>query len=239
MGSITLTNLSAFVEQPERNIVHTYAGLDRMTCVLWGPYNLADQYTPREASPHPEYPWMFVTGSTLRSMGALTAIEVNYAGRMDAPSGNFISETLSSTSVTEKEFSYQQRITSSYTAFIASSSVPGIGVPLITTSGRITTYQSSLASYSIRYLTNTLTIKYVTNNPNLEAPYDKKSGVGIVYQYTAFMGQSAFQYVTDLSTLEMIPEPIIISGLIGSKFTQVLPKWYEKEDSYETRWVFQ
>jgi len=111
MGTITLTNLPAFVEQPERNVVHIQAQLDRMTCVFLGPYNLVDQYTPKKGSPHPEYPWMFVIESTIKSMGALASIEVNYVGRMDAPGNNFVSETLTSVAVTEKEFSYQARIT--------------------------------------------------------------------------------------------------------------------------------
>jgi hypothetical protein len=238
MGSITLTNLPAFVEQPERNIVHTTAALDRMTCVLWGPYWLAAQYTPKKGSPHPEYPWMFVTGSTIKSMGALAAIEVTYAGRTDATSNNFISETLASVAVTEKEFSYQQRNTRSFTISFRSVS-SGFGGAAAVSSGTLTQYQVSLASYSIRYLTNTLTIKYVTNNPQLVAPYKGNFGVGIVYQYTAFMGESAFQWVPDISNLDKIPVGIITTGLIGEQLSQITDKWFEKADSYETRWVFE
>jgi hypothetical protein len=235
MGSITLTNLPAFVEQPERNIVHTQAELDRMTCVFWGPYYLAHQYTPKEGSAHPEYPWMFVTGSTIKSMGALAAIDVNYAGRMDARSDNFVSETLTSVAVTEKEFSYQKRNTRSFTITFKTISSPVTG-PIVVSGGSITNYQTSLASYSIRYLTNTVTIKYVTNNPVLVA--GGSFGTGIVYQYTAFMGESAFQWIADINQLEKIPDGIIITGLVGSQLNQVVPAWFEKQDSYETRWVF-
>ena len=238
MGSITLTNLPAFVEQPERNIVHTQAALDRMTCVFWGPYYLVEQYTPKEGSAHPEYPWMFVTGSTIKSMGALTAIEVAYAGRMDATNNFFISETLSNVAVTEKEFSYQERHNRGFTIFFTTTT-SSIGGPPVVSSGSLTQYQSSLASYSTRYLTNTVTVKYVTNNPAISAAWDGSFGVGIVYQYTAFMGESAFQWVPDLSQLEKIPSGIITTGLIGSQLNQVTPKWYEKADSYETRWVFE
>jgi hypothetical protein len=238
MGSITLTNLPAFVEQPERQITHTFAGLDKMTCVFLGPWYLVDQYTPKEGTPHPDYPFMFAVSSTVKSKGALWEISVDYAGRIDAgANANFISESVITSALTEKEFSYQVRKigqTSLNFTFTSGS----FGASASTTTAVLIQYKISLASYSIRYLTNTVTIKYVTNNPNLIAGYTAPIPVGIKFQYTAFMGQSAFEWVANLNNLDVLPVGIVTSGLVNEQITQIGPSWYEKADSYEERWVF-
>ena len=78
MGSITLTNIPQFFEQPGRNIIQTVGALDRMTVPFLGPYSSDNPFT--KDSPDTLYPLMFCTDVTEKRNGGLKELTVNYAG---------------------------------------------------------------------------------------------------------------------------------------------------------------
>ena len=78
MGSITLTNIAQYIEQPGRNITTAVGELDKMTVPFMGPCYAAVPFA--ENTPDSIYPLMFCTGWSERANGGLKELTVNYAG---------------------------------------------------------------------------------------------------------------------------------------------------------------
>jgi hypothetical protein len=240
MGSITLTNITHFVEQPGRNIVKNVGSLDRMTVPFLGPYNKPIPFY--QGSPDTVYPRMFCTGFTERANGALKELTVNYAGRTDATTtGTFISEFLLSNSAGEKELSYST----------LSSGAVSFNPLLSSGTGRLmeATYKTCTVNYVLRYITTTVTYKYVS----YPVPYVMASGQvlnGVVTnptitsQYTRFAGSSSPTYSPGPPMASWLddqyPGPFGYTGPIiretNFTATEAIGGWFECSVTYDARY---
>jgi hypothetical protein len=239
MGSITLTNITHFVEQPGRNIVKNVGSLDRMTVPFLGPYNKPVPFY--KAAPDTIYPLMFCTGMTERDNGGLKELTVNYAGRTDATTtGTWVSEFLLSNSASEKELSYSA-LESGIMSFAIPSSAPNTAV--------FSQYKTAVINYVLRYITTTVTYKYVS----YPVPYVMASGQvlnGIVTnptvtsQYVRFAGASSPTITLgapDPAWLEsQYPGPFGYVGPITRETnftaTEAIGGWYDCSVTYDARY---
>ena len=237
MGSITLTNITHFVEQPGRNITKNVGSLDRMTVPFLGPYNKPIPFY--KASPDSVYPLMFCTGFTERDNGALKEITVNYAGRTDATTtATFVSEFLLSNSASEKELSYSELNSGIFGAYTPPSSAPNTAITNF--------YKTCIVNYVLHYISTTVTYKYVS----YPVPYVMPSGQvlgGVVTnptvtsQYVRYAGTGSAQITpgppTDLSSY---PGPFGYSGPIiretNFTATEAIGGWYDCSVTYDARY---
>jgi hypothetical protein len=223
MGSITLTNIPQFIEQPGRTITKNIGQLDRMTVLFLGPYYAEVPF--REDSPDTIYPLMFCTGWTERDNGGLKELTVNYAGRTDQDWPN---EVLIHYDVSEKELSYSQLQAQTNVFLQPNPSNPG---------GSFTTTYS-LGNFALHYVGEIITYKYVyygtpiqkiASNAKVMSQYIKQTGRGSSL-VTGFNADVSAQF----------PGPFGFSGpyqrLTHFTFTQVINKWYECQSSTEARY---
>ena len=233
MGSILQTNITQFVEQPGRTINRTQGGLDKMTTILLGPYYLTDQQRPAKGSPHPDYPMMIaVSSNTKLKDGGLAEITMQYAGRTDTRgNNNFISESLVSFSRSEKEVSYQRFYEQRLTIII-----PGLAQWKIGTD-----------SYVLKYLTQNVSHKYVTNflppGPQFDA-----TGASVVDSWIRYNGRGGGDVTVgnesapDPGALAFWQSNNVITGTVGpfnicTQFSpnQIIGPWYECQETWEPR----
>ena len=243
MSSVTLTNISGYVET--QRIEQTEAGeLDTVTSTFTGPSSQFNSFLPSVGSKHPSYPLMQVWSSsdTDTAGGILTSCAVTYKGRMKTNgSSTFVSESVLTESWTEKEFAYQARsIQNLSTIFNFQQQNTQTGQ---VTGGveSINNYRISQQSWSIRYLTKTIKIKYCCNFlPN--APQFQTKGFslcGIQYQYNSLLGIST-TYASSQQELNNLPVlPVGIQQNILTNFEiEQYNNWCECHETYERRWVF-
>ena len=234
MGSILQTNITQFVEQPGRTIQRTQGGLDKMTAKLLGPYWLADAQRPgqrRTSSGFSDDVCCLFEHHQLQA-GGLGEITVNYAGRTDTTgTQNFTSETLVSFSRSEKEVSYQQFYQQRLTIII-----PGLAQWKIGTD-----------SYVLKYLTQNVSHKYVTNflppGPQFDA-----TGASVVDSWIRYNGRGGGDVTVgnesapDPGALAFWQSNNVITGTVGpfnvcTQFSpnQVIGPWYECQETWEPR----
>lgn len=239
MGSITLTNIPHFIEQPGRNIVKTVGALDRMTVQFIGPFNKLVPFS--EGSPDTVYPLMFCTGFTERDNGGLKEVTVNYAGRTDATKTPFVSEFLLSQSASEKELSYSE-LNSGMIAYF-NPGTPGQGP----SAGSTGWYKTCTVNYVLRYISRTVTYKYCC----YPAPYVMPTGqiVGgqvtnpdITSQYVRYAGSgsSTLTFGPPVNVSSQYPGPFGYVGPIirETSFTsqELIGGWYECSVTYDARY---
>lgn len=236
MGSITLTNIPQFIEQPGRDIVKNTAALDRMTVPFVGPYYLEPPFA--KGSPDTIYPLMFCTGYTEKDNGGLRELTVNYIGRTDAQGGKFVSEFLLSNSASEKELSFVQ---------FSSGMVGGFTPPSSTPNTSITNwYKTCTINYVLRYISTTVTYKYCCYPspyvmPTGQLVQGQATNPTVTSQYVRFTGSGSSMLTpgppTDLSSY---PGPFGYVGPIirESNFSsqELIGGWYECSVTYDARY---
>lgn len=237
MGSITLTNIPQFIEQPGRDIIKTAAALDRMTVPFLGPYYLEPPFA--KGSPDPVYPLMFCTGFTERDNGGLRELTVNYTGRTDANGGVFVSEFLLSNSASEKELSFSQLNSGLVGAYMPPSNQPNTAIT--------NWYKTCVVNYVLRYISTTVTYKYCcypvpyvmpsgqlllgkVTNPTVTSQYIRYAGSGSSTLSAGPPGNLAGQYPGPFGYVG----PIIRETAFQSQ--EMIGGWYECSVTYDARY---
>jgi hypothetical protein len=236
MGTITLTNIPHFIEQPGRDIIRTVGSLDRMTVPFLGPYNVKPPFA--KGSPDTVYPLMFCTGFTERDNGALTELTVNYVGRTDAKGGTFISEFLLSNAASEKELSYSYLNSGIIGAFTPPQSGANISIT--------NWYKTCIVNYVLRYISTTVTYKYCSYPTPYVMPVGQllqgqPTNPTVTSQYVRFAGSGSAMMTpgppTDLSSY---PGPFGYVGPIirETSFSsqELIGGWYDCSVTYDARY---
>lgn len=227
MGSITLTNIAQFIEQPGRIITKTVGALDRMTVPFLGPWNAEVPF--REGSPDTTYPLMFCSGYTENFNGGLKELSVNYLGRTDS---NWQNDILVTVAASEKELSYSQLAVFAETSILARTPSNPAGFSAVT---------YGLDQFCLHYVGEIITYKYVYYGTPLQRI---ASDAKIISQYTIHTGKGSFLNtfnIVDPSYISMqFPGPYGYSGpyqrLTQFTFQQVIDKWYECQSATEARY---
>jgi hypothetical protein len=227
MGSITLTNILQFVEQPGRTVTKNVGQLDRMTVPFIGPYYAEVPF--QEGHPDTVYPLMFCTGWTENYNGGLKELTVNYAGRTDSDWQNDI---LISVAASEKELSYSRMFEYMETAIIQRTPTYPQGLYAMSV---------GLDNFLLHYVGEIVTYKYVYYG----TPVQKIATIAqILSQYTVMTGKGSvlqtFNTVDPTYLAQQFPGPYGYSGphqrLTQFTFNQVIDKWYECQSSTEARY---
>jgi hypothetical protein len=223
MGSITITNIPQFVEQPGRAITKNVGALDRMTVSFIGPYYAEVPF--QEGHSDTVYPLMFCTGWSEKYNGGLKELNVDYAGRTDSDWQN---ETLINYAASEKELSYARLVATTQMILPPSPSNPAASFS--------TTY--SLNSFVLHYVGEIITYKYVYYG----TPIQKiATNAQVMSEYTKMVSKgSPLAVASGADVSAQFPGPYGYSGpyqrLTQFIFTQVIDKWYECQSSTEARY---
>jgi len=234
---ITLTGAVAtqFIEQPDREIIHTIGGLSRMTVTRTGPYWLADKFMPHPGSRDSVYPQMYLVSVNRKNRdGALVDLVQTYAGRVDYNGiGQFTSETLTGFSSSEKELTYQN-----FFAVIT-------GIVEASTGSMQGRYQWKVGVNNIvkRYITRNVTYKYVTSfKPS--GPQFTGNETAISSQYDRFGSQGSTTLIFTQSSIAPSASDAGLPGPFGfvqmircTQLTaeQAIGPWYTCSETWEIR----
>ena len=247
MSSVTLTNNFDFTET-SRSIQRSAGMLDTLTSVYIVPtYKLA-LFIPAIGAAHSSFPLMQVWSVNIgdQAGGVLSDLSVTYKGRLTTSGkSSFVSESVLSEDVTEKEFSYATQtiqggpesipITVTTTSFATGTATANTQQSFITVA-----YPYRVISYNwaIRYLTNTVKYRYCCNFDPTGSPQFQTQGFNkcaIEYQFTTLMSRSTTDVATT-SSLPVLPSSSLQKLLVSMSVNQ-FNSWYECEEVYEERWV--
>ena len=241
MGSITLTNIPYFVEQPGRTITKAIGELDRMTVPFLGPWN--QQVPFQEGAADTTYPLMFCMGYTEDDNGGLHELKVNYAG-VAVTSGAMPYLTQPILSITEiqgsRDFETEWAAMSS-TAVVTNVSYSGGTIHDIGTTN-IYYYSVGTQRVNIRYIGTSVALRYHTiPQPNFEQPAYKQLGLSLVkfYILSTYYGEvsvaasavPASGISNVFAQMNLAGVPPLSAAYMGMRITQI-GKWYEVEETY-------
>lgn len=242
MGSITLTNLPHFVEQPGRNLTKTLGELDRMTVPFLGPWNKPVPF--QEYSPDTTYPLMFCTGYNEADNGGLHQVNVNYAG-IAVTSGTIPYKTQPIIEMTpiqgSRDFEVEWSAMTN-TGYLPDVSYTG-GVFHITGYTPVFFYSVGTQRMNVRYIGTSVVLRYqAIPRPEFDKPFYQNIGLPLVefeilssYAGEVSIAASGIPTVQVSAVLSHIlapplPPPLY-AAYLGMHITQV-GKWFNVEETY-------
>jgi hypothetical protein len=248
---VTLTNITGYTET-SRDIRSVKSGLDEITSVWTGQTSQLIQFLPNYGSPHPSFPLMKLYGLSVKDQagGVLSDVTAIYKGRITTNGqARFLSEYSISEQWTEKEFSYQTQDVinstkwfSAGTPFINQGQVPQVVIAW-TIYGQSPAGAASFLiivseSWSVRYLTNTVSIRYCCNfDPNGIGQFQSigLARCAMEEQVIVHTGHSVSSCV-GANEVPKVSGYGIQSQMVNQTVNQI-NGWYTCNESYETRWV--
>jgi len=157
--AIRFNSVTSFVEQVGRRLQWKYAELDNMVCIYNGPSYGAIQFKPPINAPHPQYPLMFVTDSSIDYKDAgIAEVRVTYAGIIQTNgTGSYVTPPVTSESPVQgsRDFVYYlmvQTFAAQYQKDALGNPITGYSLPAL--------YNYGTQTVTVRYIGTQCSIRY-------------------------------------------------------------------------------
>lgn len=230
-------SITKFVEDVGRRQVWKYANLDQMNCRWVGPASGALGFKPKVNTPHPDFPLMFCTDSTITYKAALAAeVQATYQGIIQWNGKKpYITDPVLSTSPVQGSRDFTLLWVATHVVYISGGTSQQSG----TQAGYLYLNDVGSRSLAVRYVGNQCSIKYQAYPEPIGLNY---YGLGITHVTWAVLSQtygpvSPIAYGVDQTYVGKLqdqyitnPPPLFAANLGFSK--EQKGKWYDCTETY-------